>query len=101
MVSKRLCKICRSRICVCAVKVCNCARCGVELTRNPLIVSAIWIAKHDGLRPLRDIRLLADRVDNRPYCRHCVPTESDPGEVEMRFHSCRAAGQRAKLGSAY
>lgn len=97
--NNRFCHICKSSICLCDAKVCSCAGCGMELSRNPILVSfLIQSYQHD--RRVRVLRLLADRVNGRPYCHDCVPIGSNQAEVVSRFHQARACAQRFQLRSA-
>lgn len=94
-----VCQNCRSSVCVCHVKVCNCARCGAELTSDRQTIVTLQVRRAAGDRGVRTLALLAGREDGRPYCARCIPIQRDPAEAAEQAHACRSPGQRAKLGS--
>lgn len=97
--NRKICHICKSSICICTVKVCSCAGCGLELTRDPILSHDLF-QSHKRDRRVRVLGLLADRIHGRPYCHRCVPVGDAQAEVVQRFDESRSSTQESKLRSA-
>lgn len=77
------------------IKVCNCARCGKLLTDDPRGELLLLESGQCDVKPL------AGRVDDRPFCSFCIPIPRSQDAVAMNYHNHRTPRQRAKMGNCY